>query len=307
MDYCRYLAERTASMDPSAIRELFKVLGTPGMISLAGGAPAPDCLPLNELKTLHQELVEEYGYSLLQYGITEGFLPLREQLALHLRDRGINVPANSIFVSTGAQTAIDAAGKILINKGDAIALESPTFLASIKTFRAYQPQCFGIPMDAQGIIPDALETILKEQKPKFIYVIPNFQNPSGRTLSMERRLALVQLAKRYETLVIEDDPYYELRYSGEPLPTLYSLLPDQVIYIGSLSKIFAPGMRVGYFLGPEPLTTLMTSSRQAVDVHTNTYAQALATKYFTTGAFAQALPRMLELYRGRRDILLASM
>jgi 2-aminoadipate transaminase len=301
-------ANHVSNMNISAIREIFKVLGKPGMISFAGGAPAPEVLPLDIINKLNSIIIEKYGTTVLQYNVTEGFVPLRQALSNYLNTtRGFDLSANEVFVSTGAQNAIDAVSRLFIDVGDKIIVESPTFLASIKTFRVSSPAILSVSVDEEGINLIELETLLKQNKIKFLYTIPNFQNPSGYTMSLDRRQQLVELAKRYELLIIEDDPYYELRYYGSNLPTLRSLLPDQVIYIGSLSKIFAPGMRLGYYIAPDQIAEKITSVRQGIDVHANIYAQALASEYISGGYLETQLQLIRNLYRVRLELMLSEL
>lgn len=302
-DYSTHLARRTHTMSSSAIREIFKVLATPGMLSLAGGIPAPESFPMDIINHLHEVVVEKYGSSIFQYGITEGFPPLREVLVNLVARKSIKVTSDNICVSTGAQSAIDAAAKVLIDREDIVAIEAPTFLASIKTFKAYEPNFVELPTDDEGIIPDAYEDLLKTKKVKLTYIIPTFQNPTGRSLSLERRKAIAQLAKEYDSLILEDDPYYELRYEGTPHPPIYTFAPEHVIYVGSLSKIFSPGLRLGYYIAPKAISDLMTSVRQGVEVHPNHYGQALASEYLGKH-FDTHLPKILDIYRPRLSAML---
>ncbi len=304
MEYTELTARRCRQMNPSAIRELLKSLSTPGMISFAGGMPAAESFPLDTIKMLIDKVLCEKGAAVLQYGITEGYPPLREALSEYVKERGIRCTAAELCISTGAQSAIDAAAKVLVDPGDVVAVESPTFLAALNVFKNYEAQLAGIASDDEGIIPEHFEEVLKERRVKLAYIIPTFQNPSGRTLSLPRRKAVLDIAARYGTLILEDDPYFELRYSGETLPTLKSMAPDQVIYVGSLSKVLSPGLRLGYYIAPGRLQDLMTTTRQAVDVHANHLAQAAAAEYVAAGHLHKQLPKIIDLYRLRLQVML---
>lgn len=299
------MATRTKKLSTSAIREILKATQDSQVISLAGGLPAPETFPTKSLTALCQSAVDKYGSSILQYGITEGFVPLREALISILEKRGLkNITADEIFISTGAQSAVDAAAKILINKNDIVAVESPSYLGGVKVFKSYEAKFISIPMDDQGIIPEKFEQILKRHKVKVTYLIPTFQNPTGRTLSLQRRKQVAQIIKKYDALVIEDDPYFELRYSGNPIPPLKTFAPDNVIYIGSLSKIFSPGLRLGYYIAPKILAQTMTSVRQGVDLQPNSLAQAIASEYISSGLLKKQLPKTIKLYSKRLKAML---
>jgi 2-aminoadipate transaminase len=307
MDYSQKFAAHTTHMSTSAIRELFKALATPGMISLAGGVPAVETFPAEIISKLAAEVISEVGPSIFQYGITEGELPLREAVANHLKARGIETDPENVFISTGAQNAVDATARILLDHGDTVALEAPTFLAAIKSFKTFSPNFVSIPTDEQGVIPDELEKLASENSLKLVYLIPTFQNPSGRTVPQDRRDRIAEIAKKHDLLIIEDDPYFELRYSGDCVQPLQVLAPEHVVYIGSLSKVLSPGLRLGYYIAPEPVAELITSVRQGVDVHANRLGQYIAAKYLGEGHLAKHLPATLELYRKRRDCMLASL
>ncbi|MGI6524291.1 MAG: PLP-dependent aminotransferase family protein [Bdellovibrionota bacterium] len=290
-------ATRTEMMNPSAVREILKSLSTLGMIAFAAGAPDPESFPLKIIDTLITSILQKQGAEVLKYGITEGYPPLREALAKYVAARGILCTAADVCISTGAQGAIDAATKILTNKGDTIAVEAPTYLSAINTFKCYEANILGMASDDHGLMPSELEKAFSDHNAKFAYVIPNFQNPSGKTLSLQRRQEIAEILKKYDRLLIEDDPYYELRYFGEHLPTIKSLAPDHVIYLGSFSKILSPGMRIGYYIAPRTVADLMTTSRQMVDVHANLLCQAVAAEYINGGYLEKHLPFIINLYK----------
>ncbi|MCP3924809.1 MAG: PLP-dependent aminotransferase family protein [Desulfobacterales bacterium] len=301
------LAARTLNMGENAIREILKVVSREGMISLAGGIPSPESFPVNIIKKLSQLILDKYGDQALQYGLTEGFYPLRETLAKQLRKTDIIVSADDIIISSGSQGALDSLGKTLITKGDKIAVEAPTYLGAISAFNPYEPEYITIETDDQGIIPESLENILKKGDVKFIYLVPTFQNPTGRTLSLNRRVAVADLIKRYNTLLIEDDPYSALRYSGENLPQIKSIAPSNTIYIGTLSKILSPGLRVGYIVAPKAIKEWSVLVKQGVDLHTSSFSQAIGYEYLEGGYFDKHLPYILDLYKPKKDTMLKAL
>jgi 2-aminoadipate transaminase len=307
MDLQHVLADRTRNMSRSAIREILKVATQPGMRSLAGGVPAPASFPLELIGSLCSTVIQKYADRAFQYDLTEGFMPLRRALAAHLAGRGIAVNEENILITSGSQGVLDAAGKLLISPGDVVALESPTYLGALQAFAPYAPRYAPIPCDEDGVIPEALEQILERQPVKFVYLVPTFQNPSGRTLPLARRQAVADLIERHGTLLVEDDPYSELRYQGSPVPPIKALCPGQVLYIGTLSKVFAPGLRIGFCAAPEPLRDGMVMVKQGVDLHTSTFNQALAAEYLQGGHLQRHLPCILELYRPRKTAMLTAL
>ena len=300
-------AERTGRMSRSAIREILKVASQPGMISLAGGVPAPASFPLDLIGRLCREVIRKYADRALQYDLTEGFAPLREALAVHLAQRGIRVSGESLLVTSGSQGVLDALGKTLISRGDTVAVESPTYLGALQAFAPYGPQYAGIACDAEGVVPEALDRLLANQRVKFIYLVPTFQNPSGRTLPLERRRAIAALIRRHDALLIEDDPYGDLRYEGRAVAPIKTLAPEHVAYVGTLSKVFAPGLRVGYCAAPEPIRSWLVLAKQGVDLHTSAFDQALAAEYLQGGHLQHHLPRILALYRPRQSAMLRAL
>jgi 2-aminoadipate transaminase len=307
MDINSLLADRTASMRVSAIREILKLVNRPGMVSLAGGIPAPASFPMDIIPVLLERALQKYGSFALQYDLTEGFLPLREALVPYLAKKGITVGSDRICISSGSQGALDALGKVLVNPGDLVAVENPTYLGAMQAFNAYGPRYIGVETDEGGIIPEALETVLSQNRVKFVYLVPTFQNPTGRTLTLERRPRIAEILRRFDVLCIEDDPYSELRYRGDALPTLWSFAPERVVYLGTFSKIFAPGLRIGFYVAPTDLQNYMLRSKQGVDLHTSTLGQALAAEYLAGGFLDQQLPKILELYRPRQEAMLDAM
>jgi 2-aminoadipate transaminase len=299
------LSSRTQSMQASAIREILKVVAQDGMISLAGGIPAPESFPIDIIRQLSNDVLDEFGAAALQYDKTEGFEPLRQALIKYLPERGVvNVSKETLTVFSGSQSTLDVVAKILISPNDKIAIEAPTYLGAISAFNAYQPDYITIQTDDDGIIPDALEAVLQKHSIKLIYLVPTFQNPTGRTLSLERRQAVARLIEKYDVLLLEDDPYSALRYSGEALPTIQQFAPEHVIYSSTFSKILAPGLRLGFSIAPKDLTRWLVIAKQGTDLHTQTFGQAIAALYLANGHLNQQLPRIIDLYRPRRDAML---
>lgn len=306
MSYEHLLASRTSRMGASAIREILKVVSQPGMISLAGGIPAPESFPLDAIRELTERVVARFGSSALQYDLTEGFPPLREALANLLLKRGITARPTDIYVTSGSQGILDGIGKILIDPGDAVAVEAPTYLGALQAFNPYEPSYVRVETDNDGLIPESLEELLRRRTVKFLYLVPTFQNPSGRTLPLSRRKRIAEIALDRKLLIVEDDPYSALRYEGEPVPSIHSIAPSNVVYSSTLSKVFAPGLRIGFCLAPPPLDRWLVLSKQGVDLHTSTFNQALATEYLEGGYLDRQLPRILQLYKPRLAAMLDS-
>lgn len=303
----RILARRCSGMNQSTIREILKLLSRPGMISLAGGMPAPEAFPLELIGELSARVLEKYGSAALQYNPTEGFAPLREQLAEYLAGLGISVTPERILVTSGSQGLLDGIGKILINPGDQVVVESPTYLGAIQAFAPYGPGYLEVETDAQGVIPEALEAILGENRVKFVYLVPTFQNPTGRTLSLQRRRQVAEILRKYDTLLVEDDPYSALRFRGDPLPPICSLAPDHVVYTGTFSKVLAPGLRVGFCSAPDVVHKWLVLAKQGVDLHTSTFNQALAAEYLSGGHMQPQVAEIVALYSSRQQAMLAAM
>jgi 2-aminoadipate transaminase len=308
MDYSKLLADRTKNMSGSAIREILKVIRQPGMVSLAGGIPAPESFPMDVLKELEQIVMEKYKTKAFQYDLTEGFGPFRESLVSFVKRKGIDAKADDIFVTSGSQGALDSIAKILLNKGDKVVVESPTYLGAMTSFNPYEPEYVEIDSDEEGLVPESLEKVLTENEVKFVYLVPTFQNPTGKTIGDERRKKIAEIIKKHEMLVIEDDPYSELRYRGESVNSLYSYAPENVIYAGTLSKVFAPGLRLGFFVAPDKeLAQWLTIAKQGTDLHTNSFAQALAAEYLSGGYFDKHLPNIINLYKPKQETMLEAL
>lgn len=307
MDYRKKFADRVSNSRSSIIRDIFKFVETKAVISFAGGAPDINLLPENLLVELTQKIVSKYGNTILQYGITEGFLPLRECIVAMVKKRKINCSVKNVHISNGAQGALNTIAMTFINKGDAIVVESPTFLGAITTFKNFEPKFIQVKTDAVGIDLDALESILKKQVVKFIYVIPTFQNPTGNSISLKRKKGLLSLAKKYDVLIVEDDPYFDLRYSGVDVPPLYSFDSNHVIYVGFLSKVFSPSLRLGYVIANEEILTKIILMKQGIDLHASLYDQALAAEFIRGGYYEKHLSKIKSNYSKRLDTMLTQM
>ena len=302
------VSDRLASLKPSAIREIFKVLQDPTVISFAGGNPAPETFPAEELAEIAARAVRDNPSLSLQYGITEGHPPLREATAARLREKyNVGGPDDDLIITTGGQQGIELCTKALVNEGDTVLCENPSFIGALNAFRSYKANLVGVPVDAQGVCPDALEEALKTApRIKLVYLIPTFQNPSGVTLTLERRKKVLTLCERYGVMLIEDNPYFELRYSGEYVPPIKSMDDGgHVLYVGSFSKVISPGLRVGFACGPKALIQKMVTAKQVSDVHTPPLNQLMVHDYLQSGRLDANIDRARDLYRRRRDLMAA--
>jgi len=299
-------ADRLNNVETSAIRELFKLLGKPGIISFAGGFPDSAMFDVDGLREASQKALADNPGAALQYGATEGYEPLREQLAAFMQSKGVrDVAANQLIVTTGSQQALDLLGKSMIDPGDKVIVEGPTFLATIQCFRLYGAEVISAPIDSQGVQVDKLEALIAEHKPKFVYLIPTFGNPSGAMLSLERRKKVLELAVKYQTLVVEDDPYGDLYFNDAPPPSILALSKDVpgsrdlVAHCGSLSKVLSPGLRVGWLIAQPELLAKATMCKQFSDAHTSTFAQATAAAYLQAGRMPATLKNVRQVYAQR--------
>ncbi len=302
-------ATRLSNVETSAIRELFKLLGKPGIISFAGGFPDPAMFDVEGIKDASSKaLIEEPGAA-LQYGATEGYQPLREQLSSFMGSKGATVAASELIVTTGSQQGLDLLGKTMISPGDKVIVEGPTFLATIQCFRLYGAELISAPVDAHGVNTDELEKLIAEHKPKFVYLIPTFGNPSGALLSLERRKKVLALAVKYNTLVVEDDPYGDLYFGDAPPPSLLALsdsVPgsrDLIAYCGSMSKVLSPGLRVGWMIAQPALLANAVMCKQFSDAHTSTFAQATAAQYLKAGRMPATLANVRKVYAERAQAM----
>ncbi len=307
-------AQRTQRMQSSAIRELLKLTEQPDVISFAGGLPAPDVFPVKEFQEACQKVLAEHGPQALQYSRTEGYRPLREMIARHTARYGIVVNPENILITSGSQQALDLIGKVFINPGDRILVEKPTYLGALQAWNTYQAEYVSVPLDDDGIQTDKLEGYLRAG-PKFLYVLPNFHNPAGVTLSLERRKKLIELADHYGVPIIEDDPYGQLRYEGDHLPSLVVLdnefqrhtnapYSGNVIYLSTFSKTLAPGLRLGWVIAPEEVIQKLVQAKQGADLHTSTFTQMVAYEVARGGFLDRHVRFIRQVYRERRDAML---
>ena len=298
-------ADRLANVETSAIRELFKLLGKPGIISFAGGFPDSALFDVEGIKEAVNHALAENPGAALQYGATEGFDPLREQLAAFMTAKGAAVAASELIVTTGSQQGLDLLGKTMISPGDKVIVEGPTFLATIQCFRLYGAELVSAPVDADGVNTDELEKLIAKHKPKFVYLIPTFGNPSGALLGLERRKKVLELAVKYNTLIVEDDPYGDLYFRAPPPPSLLALsgtVPGSrnlLAHCGSLSKVLSPGLRVGWMIAEPELLAKATMCKQFSDAHTSTFAQATAAQYLKAGRMPATLDKVRKVYGER--------
>ncbi len=302
-------AERTERMRASDIREILKVTAQPDVISLAGGLPAPELFPVDEYRRAFEWVLETDGAQALQYGPSEGYRPLRQLLAQRLNRFGIACQADDIIITNGSQQALDLLGKVLLNPGDSVLVEKPTYLGALQAFNQYQPTYVAVEMDDDGMRVDQVERALQADRGrgriKFIYALPNFQNPTGRSLSFERRYRLVQIANEYGVPIIEDDPYGELRYEGQHLPTLKALDREGVvIYLGTFSKILAPGFRLGWIVATSEVHEMLLHAKQPSDLHTGMTQQMATWQVARDGFVDTHVERIKTFYRERRDVML---
>lgn len=302
-------ATRMENIKGSAIRELLKLTEDPSIISFAGGLPAPELFPVKELEEVTIKVLREDGRAALQYSATEGFLPLREKIVQRMKKASVECQPRDILVTSGSQQGLEFSGKIFINEGDVIICESPSYLGALNAFKAYQPKFVEISMDENGMIMEELEKAL-EQNPntKYIYTIPDFQNPTGRTMSLERRKKLIELAYKYNIPVVEDNPYGELRFDGEILPSIKSFdTKGLVIYLGTFSKTFCPGLRLGWVVASPEILSKYIVVKQGADLQTSTIAQREVSKYLEMFDIEKHIENLIKVYRKRRDLMLETM
>jgi 2-aminoadipate transaminase len=306
-------AQRLQNVETSAIRELFKLLGKPGIISFAGGFPDPALFDAQGIAQASQAVLASNPGPVLQYGATEGYQPLREGISAFMANKGATVAPDGLIVTTGSQQALDLIGKTMISPGDKVIVEAPTFLATIQCFRLYGAHIIGAPIDANGVDVDKLEALIEEHKPKLVYLIPTFGNPSGATLSLERRQRILEIAVRTQTLVVEDDPYGELYFDAPPPPSMLALssgVPgsrDWLAHCGSFSKILSPGLRVGWMIAPPELLAKATMCKQFSDAHTSNLTQAICAHYLTQDRLNGALAVVRSTYAERARVMAESL
>jgi len=310
-------ARRTKGITSSQIRELLKITQKPGMISFAGGLPAPEVFPIERFEEACHKVLTQQAASALQYGATEGYEPLRELIANNMARYGINAKAENVLITSGSQQALDLIGKLFINAGDRVLVEAPTYLGALQAFNIYGAEYVSVPVDDDGLRTDLVERPLRSG-PKFMYILPNFQNPAGTTLSEGRRHQLVLLADRYGIPIVEDDPYGQLRYEGEHLPPLVVLDRENlrrddgysignVIYLSTFSKTLAPGLRLGWIVAPPEIIGKLAQLKQGADLHTSTFTQFVAYEVARDGFLDKHVKLIRQVYRERRDVMLQAL
>lgn len=299
-------SNKISSLQPSAIREILKATSNPSVIPLAAGNPAPDAFPVDEVREIAKDILEKRPVDALQYGVSEGYQPLRDTIMQWQKsDENIGRDFDSVLIVSGATQVMDLATKVLCNEGDTVICEEPSFIGSLNCFRSYGCKLKGVPVEADGMDVNALEEALKTtENVKFIYTIPNFQNPSGATMSLEKRKKVYSLAKEYGVIILEDNPYGYLRVSGNPVPTIKSMDEDGiVIYAGSFSKILAPGLRVAFCIAPQEIIAKMTVGKQASDVHTPCLNQMIVYEWLKNYDVKAHISKIRKIYKKKLDLM----
>lgn len=299
-------SNKISSLQPSAIREILKATADPSIIPLAAGNPAPDAFPVEEVQSIAAQILDSRPIDALQYGVSEGYQPLRDTVKAWMKKHeNIGRDFDDIIIVSGATQVMDLTTKVLCNEGDVVICEEPSFIGSLNCFRSYGCELKGVPVEADGIDTSALEKVLDETpNAKFIYTIPNFQNPSGATMSFEKRKRLYELAKSHGVIILEDNPYGDLRVSGDPIPTIKSIDEDGiVIYAGSFSKILSPGLRVAYCIAPQAILAKMTVGKQASDVHTACFNQMIVDEWFKQYDVDAHIRHIQDIYRGKLNLM----
>ncbi|WP_141430793.1 PLP-dependent aminotransferase family protein [Bacillus sp. 03113] len=298
-------AKRAGYVKSSETREILKVTERPEVISFAGGLPAPELFPVEEIKAACEAVLTEAGAASLQYSTTEGYVPLRKAICERMKMIGIESPFENVLITSGSQQALDLTGKLFINEGDIVLCESPTYLAAINAFKVYDASFVEVAMDEDGMIMEELEKKLKQHpEAKFIYTIPDFQNPTGRTMTLERRKRMIELANEYDVLIVEDNPYGAVRFAGETLPPVKHFDTEgRVIYISTFSKIFTPGLRLGWICANQAFIDKYVAFKQTADLHTDSFAQMIAAKYMELYDIEAHIEKIKDVYRERSAVM----
>ena len=306
VDILNFLSKSAQNMKPSPIRALLSVVNQPGIISFAGGFPNPSTFPIEDLKQIVIDVLEQEGAKSLQYGGTDGNAQLREEIAKIYIAQGLDIDKDNVIITTASQQAIDLTSRIFLEPGDTVVCGIPTYLGALQSFNAYRANIVGAEKDEE------LEAVVRAmcasgKKPKFIYAIPDFQNPTGITMSLEQRKYMVKIARKYDLLIVEDSPYREIRFTGEPQPMLSSLAPERTIMLGTFSKTFVPGFRLGWVIAPKHIIQRYNLAKQSSDLCTSNFTQSIAARYLQSGLFEKNIQSTIELYRHKKDIMLESM
>lgn len=300
-------ADRVASLSGSAVREILKLTQQPDMISFGGGMPSEDAFPTEDLKRIMSGIVANLNGEVLQYGVTEGYLPLREEIVKMMAAKGVETKVDDVLITSGSQQGIDLVARAFLNKGDKVIVESPTYLSAIQVFKLYEADLIPVAVDEDGILPEELQKIFDTygEAVKLVYMVPTFQNPTGKAMPLARRQEILSIINQQKVVLIEDDPYGDLRYSGETIPTFASMDKEgQVLYLGSFSKVVAPGLRVGYAIADEAILSKMIIGKQANDVHTPMFSQMVIAEYLREGLLPGHLTEINDMYRKKRDEML---
>ena len=307
VDWERFLAKRARKMKSSTIRELLKLTQQPDMISFGGGLPAPELFPVREIEEACGFLLREAPKLSLQYSTTEGYRPLREFLADSMGKYGIQHSPDNILITTGSQQSLDLVGKIFIDPGSHVITGRPTYLGAIQAWRAYEAEFTTVPLDDNGMQVELLEDVVKQTPVRFIYVLPNFHNPAGTTLPEDRRRLLVEIARKHDLLIVEDDPYGALRYTGEDIIPIAALAPERTIYLGTFSKTLTPGLRIGWSVAPAEIALRLVQAKQGADLHSSTFDQMIANDVAQRGILKAHVRKIRQVYKERRDVMLDSL
>jgi len=305
MDYSKFYSLDAFNFMRSPVRDIFKAVDLSSIHSFAGGYPSADTFPLEKIEELTTTVVEKYGAKALQYGPTQGIPELRKAISVRY-----DVPAENILISTSSQQGIDVCARIMLDPDDIVLTDNPTYLGAIQSFKSYRAQIVGLNLassfQAAAEREKQIESLIREgKKIKFFYIIPDFQNPSGETLSLAGRSELVALARKYDFMIVEDSPYRELRYEGSPVATIYSLAPERTIHLCSFSKIFAPGLRLGWIVAAEGILNKINECKQSLDLCAPIFDQYLMVEFMNSGMLEENLPKSIELYRKKRDLMLS--
>ena len=306
MDITQFLSDNALNMKPSPIRALLNVVNQPGIISFAGGFPNPQSFPIDQIKEIMNEVLDQEGVKALQYGGTDGNALLREEIAKRYIKQGLDIDKDNIIITTASQQAIDLTARIFVDPGDTVICGLPSYLGALQAFNSYQANVIGAEKDEE------LEAVVRAmcmsgKKPKFIYAIPDFQNPSGLTMTLEQRQYMVKIARKYDLLIVEDSPYREIRFEGEHQPLIATMAPERTIVLGTFSKTFVPGFRLGWVIAPKDIVLRYNLAKQSADLCSPVFDQYVAAKYLQKGYFEQNLEKTIEMYRGKRDVMLASL
>ncbi len=303
-DWDSRLAHRTQRMKSSVIRELLKLTTQPNIISFAGGLPAPELFPLREFDEACHYILQTAGQIALQYSPTEGFPPLKGYLAEVMSKYGIQVEADNILMVSGSQQGLDLLGKLFIDRDDCIVCSRPTYLGALQAWNAYEGHFYTVPLDDDGMVVEEIVPILKNgHRPRMVYVLPNFHNPAGTTLPLDRRERLVEIAREYDLVLIEDDPYGELRFEGDDITPIFRMAPERTIYMSTFSKTLAPGIRLAWVVAPKPLIAKLVQAKQGADLHTGTLVQMVTDDICQRGFLKQHVKKLRTVYKNRRDAM----